>query len=50
MDELKIMSKLEKLEDRLKRIEKLLKNPTFDIINDNLQIIASEIRSLKSKR
>jgi hypothetical protein len=50
MDETKIMCKLEELEDRLKRIEKLLKDPTLDNINDNLHIIAAEIRSLKPKR
>ena len=50
MDETKIMRKLEELEDRLKQIEKLLKEPTLDEINDNLYIIAAGIRDLKSKR
>ncbi len=42
-----IMRKILELETRMKRIEKLLSNPSLETLNNNLHIIADEIRRLK---
>lgn len=42
-----LKKKLDELEERMRRIEALLSDPTLKVLNQNLHIIVGEIRSLK---
>jgi len=45
--ETEILKKLTEIVESLHRIERLLSDPTLKVINQNLHIIAGDIRNLK---